>query len=201
MSYFAKDQVDAAVSGVYGSYGGDAGDVPLYIRPAETERSKEEELAQELYAQRIESEANAITEVGLARAHRDRATLARNSLPIMEYLDRLKKIADAERDVGPISGADAIAIRGSYHDSAEKLKAAQLYNPVMLDIVTRRPTVPEHLAGANPDAVALAGLAAARAVLGLNVEKSARPSQPFSDEYIAGLAEKAVAKHLAAKSR
>ena len=154
-------------------------DPVVVIRPAETVASPEERKAQELYAERIESEADAIPEPGVSRAHRDRARVALSSLPWAEFRARLKRIREAERDAGVISGVDAIEIRGSYSDSIRELEGSQLYNPTMqavLEYADSHPSVdPDSFLGVDPGPVELAGVAAARAILGLDAVKAVKP--------------------------
>jgi hypothetical protein len=160
------------------------------VKRAESEASPDEKRAQEAYAQQVEAQADAIPDPEMSNAHRAKAARIRNSLPVMEYLDRRKKLREAQADTP--SGYEGIDMRAGYAAAVNELEQANAYNPLLLEILTSGSGLkPEAFLGIDSTEADIAAVDAANVILG--VEK-ARTVKPLSDrEYI----DRAVAKAMA----
>ena len=196
----AKDALDEATShsGVYGPRDS-APDPVVNIAPAEAGVGQLEQAARDAYIGELDAQAEAVTDPEISREIQARARRVQDALPICEMFERLKRIAQAKDDSRDVSGLEGLRLRAGLDESAQALRDANPYPPLLLELFERYqesgPKLnPAFYVNGDSSETDRASVAAAVDLLGLNDVGKGTAVKPLSDrEYIA----KAVAKAIA----
>jgi hypothetical protein len=188
MAYLRKDQVDAAVDGVYGSYGGNAAPVP--VKPASGGKPKlhpAEQQVRDDYAADLDRQADTDgLEPDICRAMHGKANAIRSAMPVLDFQRALIAYNDALGD-GPASGLESVEYRYGIGQAVQRLTDANPYPPDLVYAVQQA-----MLRGQNPDDIDL------YQVTGIpdpDAQKSAvRPT--VSQERIAELVQKELSRQM-----
>jgi hypothetical protein len=146
------------------------------IKPAETAVTPPERAARSAYVAELQARADAVTDPEISRELLALARRVENSLPILEFFDRLAKIESAKEDL-PGNGLDVVQLRGRLDESAEQLRQSNPYPPLLMELFKRYQESgdlkPEYYVNADSSDTDRASVAAAISLLGLDAAQKA----------------------------